>query len=620
MATCDKIVELKIKQEAALNEEIKNLRSQLQSYKHAFDQSSNKKSNPEIISAWKSKVQKGKTEIQDNLDKLEDYFYLLGVEFRIDMLYDEIDDEIDRASSPSNGGFDFAMDGMMEPLLSELKNHINNILKNPGDNRKQLPPGEVESEVELELDIFLNKILEIAESMIIRPTEWDINSQTISLQDENMSLLISNNSLSKANKELFDENQALSAQLEESNSPLGKPLTQRVFPYVNWNRVNKSKNWYKDVDWSTIPFDYLSAIEIENIDWSKLNYNEAGQSKSFAIDFIDWAEVNSAGKAQTKVYKDLAWQSIDYAKLSDETKDGIDWSRIDYREAIQSSSFDISIIDWGEVNSAKNIKKIYKDLNWESVDYGSLNDEVKEEIDWVRVDYIEAIRSESFSLDSIDIAELKNNQRVFKKFIKNTGLRKSGADSLLNEASSETLQTIGLNSYAGRIPGKMIKSFSTNSGQYKLVMRPSSHLRASAIAKGMGGKLAEFETASESNDFVDELTGLLADRALSRKLSKTTAPDGSSGSYLWLGGSDKSTEGDWKWLSSGDSIEESRQEWGTKVDDDSKEPDNLGAAHNMNITQNSLAHGLWDLSILKPGGQWVDLIETNNLWFVVEMN
>ena len=410
-----------------------------------------------------------------------------------------------------------------------------------------------------------------------------------------------------------------STENPNSDLPISE-LSAPVFPYVSWARANRSKAWYKDVDWSNIPFENLSGMEIENIDWSKVNYKEAGKSQSFGIDLIDWGEVNSGGKAQIKAYKDLDWKDIDYEKLSEETKEGIDWSRMDYKEAMQASSFDISIIDWGEVNSAKNIKKIYKDLNWGSVDYRSLNDEVKEEIDWVRVDYIEAIRSESFSLDSIDIAELKNNQRVFKKFIKNTGLRKSGADSLLDEASSETLQTIGLNSYAGRIPGKMIKSFSTNSGQYKLVMRPSSHLRASAIAKGMGGKLAEFETASESNDFVDELTGLLADRALSRKLSKTTAPDGSSGSYLWLGGSDKSTEGDWKWLSSGDSIEESRQEWGTKVDDDSKEPDNVGAAHDMNITQNSLAHGLWDLSILKPGGQWVDLIETNNLWFVVEMN
>ena len=544
------------------------------------------------------------------------------MEFIIDMLYDAIDDEIDRASSPNNGDFDPVMDGMMELSLSELKYDINNILKKPHDIRKQFPLGEVEAEVELELDILLNNILEIAESMTISPTDWDINSKTISLQDENMNLLISNTNLSTANKKLFDENQALSAQLEESNSPLGKPLTQRVFPYVNWNRVNKSKNWYKDVDWSTIPFDYLSAIEIENIDWSKLNYNEAGQSKSFAIDFIDWAEVNSAGKAQTKVYKDLAWQSIDYAKLSDETKDGIDWSRIDYREATQSSSFDISFIDWKEINSAKNVKKLYKYLNWKNIDYRSLNDEIIEGIDWHHVEYEEAILSESFNLDSVDINELKKNEKVFKKFIKAAGLRTStsSSDSLLNEASSETLKSIGLNSYTARISDKMIRSFSTNSGEYRLIMKPSSHQRASAIAKGMGGKLAEFETEVESNDFVDVLTGLLGDRVITKKLSDSTAPDGSSGSYLWLGASDKSSEGDWKWLSSGVSIAESRWEWAKKISDGSKQPDNMGAAHDKNMTQNSLAHGLWDLSILEPGGQWVDLIETNNLWFVVEMS
>ena len=151
-------------------------------------------------------------------------------------------------------------------------------------------------------------------------------------------------------------------------------------------------------------------------------------------------------------------------------------------------------------------------------------------------------------------------------------------------------------------------------------MKPSSHQRASAIAKGMGGKLAEFETEVESNDFVDVLTGLLGDRVITKKLSDSTAPDGSSGSYLWLGASDKSSEGDWKWLSSGVSIAESRWEWAKKISDGSKQPDNMGAAHDKNMTQNSLAHGLWDLSILEPGGQWVDLIETNNLWFVVEMS
>ncbi len=345
---------------------------------------------------------------------------------------------------------------------------------------------------------------------------------------------------------------------EDSNSGLSTP----VFPYVSWNRANRSKSWYKDVDWSGIPFDDLSDIEKENIDWSKLNYKEAGQSDSFDIAFIDWSEANSASKTQKKIYKDLNWEGVDYQNLSDDTKEGIDWSSVDYKEAI---------------------------------------------------------RSETFNLDSVDVDELKGNAKSFKKFLKATALKKASADSLLEEASSEMLEAIGLNNYAGKISDKITKSFSTDSGEYKLVMRPSSHHRASAIARGMGGKLAELESADESNQFADALTGLIADRSLVKKLSKTTASDGSGGSYFWLGSSDKSSEGDWRWLSSDQPIPATRSDWATKVSDDKKEPDNMAAENDLNVTQDYLAHGLWDLNILKPGGQWVDLIETNNLWFVVEM-
>ena len=344
---------------------------------------------------------------------------------------------------------------------------------------------------------------------------------------------------------------------DESSAP--------VFPYVNWERANQSKAWYQDVDWSSIPFDVLSELEIGKIDWSKVNYKEAEQADSFDIDFIDaagWVEINSAGKKQNKTYKDLNWQGVDYQSLSDGTKEGIDWSSVDYKEAI---------------------------------------------------------RSETFNLDSVDVDELKGNAKSFKKFIKATALKKASADSLLEEASSEILEAIGLNNYAGKISDKITKSFSTDSGEYKLVMRPSSHHRASAIARGMGGKLAELESADESNQFAEALTGLIADRSLVKKLSKTTASDGSGGSYFWLGGSDKSSEGDWRWLSSDQPIPGTRSDWATKVSDDKKEPDNMAAENDLNVTQDYLAHGLWDLNILKPGGQWVDLIETNNLWFVVEM-
>ena len=355
-----------------------------------------------------------------------------------------------------------------------------------------------------------------------------------------------------------DCNSDLSISEEDSNSD----LSTSVFPYVSWNRANRSKAWYKDVDWSGIPFNDLSDIEIENIDWSKLNYKEAGQSDSFDIAFIDWSEANSASKTQKKIYKDLNWQGVDYQSLSNGTKEGIDWSRVDYKEAI---------------------------------------------------------RSETFNLDAVDIIELKNNPKAFKKFLKSTALKKASADSLLKQASSATIEEIGLKNYAGKISDKLTKSFSTESAEYKLVMKPSSHHRASAIAKGMGGKLVELESVEESNLFSDALTGLIADRSLVKKLSKTTASDGGGGSYLWLGGSDESSEGEWKWLSSDQLISTTRSDWATKVSDETTEPDNMADENELNITQDYLAQGLWDLNILKPGGQWVDLLETNKLWFVVEM-
>ena len=263
-----------------------------------------------------------------------------------------------------------------------------------------------------------------------------------------------------------------------------------VFPYVDWSRANKSKAFYKDANWKDIPFDDLSELEIGNIDWSKVNYKEAEQAESFDIDFIDaagWGEINSAGKKQKKIYKDLNWQGVDYQSLSDDTKEGIDWSSVDYKEAI---------------------------------------------------------RSETFNLDSVDIDELEPNPKAFKKFLKATALKKASADSLLAEASSETLEGIGLNNYAGKISEKITKSFSTNSGEYKLVMKPSSFDRASAIAKGMGGTLAVFETEQESDDFTDALTGVVNDRSISRKILNQADFQADLrlpffvGNFTWLGGSD----------------------------------------------------------------------------------
>ena len=297
-------------------------------------------------------------------------------------------------------------------------------------------------------------------------------SENSSLTDELITLTSDYNSIIEERDELLST-QDQGGSAESSGA---------VFSYVNWPRANKSKAFYKDVKWKDIPFDDLSELEIGNIDWSKVNYKEAEQAESFDIDFIDsggWAEINSAGKKQKKIYKDIDWEGVDYQNLSADTEEGIDWSHVDYKEAI---------------------------------------------------------RSETFNLDSVDIAELKANPKAFKKFLKATALKKASADSLLAEASSETLEGIGLKNYAGKISEKITKSFSTDSGEYKLVMKPSSFDRASAIAKGMGGTLADLETEQESDDFADGLTGVINEQPVARKLISVSAPHDFY--VAWLGGSD----------------------------------------------------------------------------------
>ena len=339
------------------------------------------------------------------------------------------------------------------------------------------------SDLNVDLKDSLEANKDLNERIDILADDAVLSQQTIAtLQSEKNSLSDNLASLTSNYDSVIEERDALLAgQGQAGTSESSIP----VFPYVDWSRANKSKAFYKDANWKDIPFDDLSELETGNIDWSKVNYKEAEQAESFDIDFIDaagWGEINSAGKKQKKIYKDLNWQGVDYQSLSDDTKEGIDWSSVDYKEAI---------------------------------------------------------RSETFNLDSVDIDELEPNPKAFKKFLKATALKKASADSLLAEASSETLEGIGLNNYAGKISEKITKSFSTNSGEYKLVMKPSSFDRASAIAKGMGGTLAVFETEQESDDFTDGLTGVVNDRSISRKiLNQTDGLSGASAFHMWLGGPD----------------------------------------------------------------------------------
>ncbi len=333
---------------------------------------------------------------------------------------------------------------------------------------------------------------------------------------------------------------------------------------------------------------------------------------------VNWERVNT----RNAFYKRIDWSTVDFNKISRETMQSIDWLMVNYEEAVLSESFDHSYVDWIEVNAAKKKlkKKVYKGIDWKKLDYHELSNESLDAIDWSLVDYKEACMSATFSLDVVDIKELKENVKVFTKLVKL--LRKEEADALLVEASSATLRSIGHNNYSGKISTKAIKAFSADSGDYSLIIRPSSFNRASAIARGMGGKLVELQTDYEASQFVDGLTGITKKRSVARRLSKTMAADGGRSSYVWLGGSDEETEGHWQWSSTGETIAATRSEWGSgKL---GAEPDNYSMDDGV-TTQNYLAIALenWpkgtaDGQGYGDAGQWNDLRGSNKLWFVIE--
>ena len=490
--------------------------------------------------------------------------------------------------------------------------------------------------------------------------EDSLNAQIASIQDLVKELEAKRDSLYTKSESLEVENRDLSSELQAlklENSSLASKAT--VFSHVSWDRVKQSSAWYKDIDWSNIPFDELSDTEIENLNWSKINYKEAIVSEEFDYGLIDWEDIKSASKKlASKIYKDLDWSLVDFSQID---KTAIDWSKVDYKEAIVSEEFDYGLIDWEDIKSAskKLASKIYKDLDWSLVDFSQID---KTAIDWSKVDYKEAKLSETFTLNAIDwegfdkyslarqnkihreidwgfvdyfgldypalssihwdkvnyeqaassswfdyralpwheinfMAE-KRKKVLYKKIEwdkvdyefyvdpfygdpygpvdyvfdwslvkikdavkspwfsldvvdieaikpgKNFNLLKSeinkpdSGDALLDKASSRVLRQIGYEAIISPVKESQKKSFSVEfSGEqreFSLIMRPLSYVRADAVAKAMGGSLATINGHDFQREFFDEITNVVSDKMVSRKLEQTKVS--SSSPVAWTGG------------------------------------------------------------------------------------
>lgn len=158
-----------------------------------------------------------------------------------------------------------------------------------------------------------------------------------------------------------------------------------------------------------------------------------------------------------------------------------------------------------------------------------------------------------------------------------------------------------------------IYSFQYNGTTYEVVKENKTWVDAAACAVERGGILAEINDQMEQDAVYDEALNNAGVTA-----SNTVAPDGGGASYLWIGGNDISTEGEWTWdgdndgsgaqfwqgTSSGSPVGGLYNNWGNEPDDFGNGQDGLGLA----ITN-------WPLGV---SGQWNDVNDGNNLYFIIE--
>jgi len=172
--------------------------------------------------------------------------------------------------------------------------------------------------------------------------------------------------------------------------------------------------------------------------------------------------------------------------------------------------------------------------------------------------------------------------------------------------------------------------FTYNSKNYEVVKELKSWEAAAACAVERGGYLVEINDQAEQNAVYDAIIN-----GAGISPTYTTVSDGGGIAYVWIGATDKQTEGKWMWdgnnnrfginfyngqgnngSKNGKPYAGAYNNWGGTSKGTANEPDNFGSVQNCG----AIALAGWPSGTTKIGiaGEWNDIRCSNKLYFVIE--